>query len=111
MRRMLRSLTALALLVACDAAQALEVRFYPGKLHSYEIDAVRGIRGVVLQNMAIINDGEYSGCALLTASRVVRIDFHDASSCIFAATTPESRRVIAGESAGGAGTPCRLAGS
>ena len=67
MRRMLMSLAALALLVACDAAQALEVRFYPGKLHSYELDAVRGIRGVVLQNMAIINDGE----ANVTVSQVV----------------------------------------
>ena len=59
MRRMLMSLTALCSLAALDAAQALEVRFYPtGKVRAYELDADRGVRSVVLQNVAIINDGD-----------------------------------------------------
>ena len=59
MRRMLMSLTALCSLVALDAAQALEVRFYPAeKVRAYELDADRGVRSVVLQNVAIINDGD-----------------------------------------------------
>ena len=59
MRRMLMSLTALCSLAALDAAQALEVRFYPaGKVRAYELDADRGVRSVVLQNIAIINDGD-----------------------------------------------------
>ena len=59
MRRMLMSLTALFSLVALDAAQALEVRFYPAeKVRAYELDADRGVRSVVLQNIAIINDGD-----------------------------------------------------
>ncbi|MGE0044830.1 MAG: M23 family metallopeptidase [Hyphomonadaceae bacterium] len=41
------------------AAQALEVRFYPdGPLYTYELDAPRAVRGLVIQNIAIINDGE-----------------------------------------------------
>ena len=68
MRRMLMSLTALGSLVALDAAQALEIRFYPAKkVRAYELDAVAGVRSVVLQNMAIINDGE----ANVTVSQVV----------------------------------------
>jgi Membrane proteins related to metalloendopeptidases len=58
MRRMLMSLTALGLLVALGAAQAVEVRFYPSKLRSYELDATRNIRSVVLQNMAFVNDSK-----------------------------------------------------
>jgi hypothetical protein len=59
MRRMLMSLTALCSLAAADAAQALEVRFYPAeKVRAYELDADRGVRSVVLQNIAIINDGD-----------------------------------------------------
>jgi murein DD-endopeptidase MepM/ murein hydrolase activator NlpD len=59
MRRMLMSLTALCSLVAADAAQAIEVRFYPAeKVRAYELDADRGVRSVVLQNLAIINDGD-----------------------------------------------------
>jgi murein DD-endopeptidase MepM/ murein hydrolase activator NlpD len=58
MRRMLMSLTALCSLAALDTAQALEVRFYPAdKVRAYELDADRGVRSVVLQNIAIINDG------------------------------------------------------
>jgi hypothetical protein len=59
MRRMLMSLTALSSLAALGAAQALEVRFYPAeKVRAYELDADRGVRSVVLQNIAIINDGD-----------------------------------------------------
>jgi len=59
MRRMLMSLTALCSLAALGQAQALEVRFYPAdKVRAYELDADRGVRSVVLQNVAIINDGE-----------------------------------------------------
>ncbi len=59
MRRMLMSLTALCSLAALDAAQALEVRFYPAeKVRAYELDADRGVRSVVLQNIAIINDSD-----------------------------------------------------
>jgi murein DD-endopeptidase MepM/ murein hydrolase activator NlpD len=67
MRRMLMLLTALGLLAALDSAQALEIRFYPGKVRPYELDATRGIRSVVLQNVAIINDGP----ANVTLSQVV----------------------------------------
>ncbi len=59
MRRMLMSLTVLCSLAALDTAQALEVRFYPTeKVRAYELDADRGVRSVVLQNVAIINDGD-----------------------------------------------------
>jgi murein DD-endopeptidase MepM/ murein hydrolase activator NlpD len=59
MRRILMSLTALCSLAALDTAQALEVRFYPAeKVRAYELDADRGVRSVVLQNVAIINDGD-----------------------------------------------------
>jgi murein DD-endopeptidase MepM/ murein hydrolase activator NlpD len=55
---MLMSLTALCSLAALDTAHALEVRFYPAdKVRAYELDADRGVRSVVLQNIAIINDG------------------------------------------------------
>jgi hypothetical protein len=55
---MLISLTALGLLAAVGAAQAVEIRFYPAKVRPYELDATRGVRSIVLQNMAIINDGK-----------------------------------------------------
>ena len=58
MRRILMLLTALGLLVALGSAQAVEIRFYPAKVRPYELDATRGLRSVVLQNMAIINDGK-----------------------------------------------------
>jgi murein DD-endopeptidase MepM/ murein hydrolase activator NlpD len=59
MRRMLMSLTALCSLAALGQALALEVRFYPAeKVRAYELDADRGVRSIVLQNVAIINDGE-----------------------------------------------------
>ncbi|HET9447431.1 MAG TPA: hypothetical protein VFO35_14285, partial [Steroidobacteraceae bacterium] len=68
MRRMLISLTALYSLAAVDAAQAIEVRFYPAdKVRAYELDADRGVRSVVLQNIAIINDGN----ADVTVSQVM----------------------------------------
>lgn len=58
MRRLLMSLTALCSLAVLEAP-ALEVRFYPAeKVRSYELDADRGVRSVVLQNIAIINDGD-----------------------------------------------------
>jgi murein DD-endopeptidase MepM/ murein hydrolase activator NlpD len=58
MRRILMSLLALGLLAALDPAQALEIRFYPAKVRSYELDATRGVSSVVLQNVAIINDSD-----------------------------------------------------
>jgi murein DD-endopeptidase MepM/ murein hydrolase activator NlpD len=62
---MLMSLTALGLLAALGTAQALEIRFYPaGKLRQYELDATRGVRSVVLQNVAIINDGSADAAIL-----------------------------------------------
>ena len=68
MRRTLMSLTALLSLAALDAAQALEVRFFPTeKVRAYELDADRGVRSVVLQNVAIINDGD----ADVTISQVI----------------------------------------
>ncbi len=67
MRRMLMLLTVLGLLAALDSAQALEIRFYPGKVRPYELDATRGVRSIVLQNVAIINDG----AADVTLSQVV----------------------------------------
>lgn len=58
MRRMLMSLTALGLLAVLGTAQAVEIHFYPAKLRTYELDAARGVSSLVLQNMAIINDGK-----------------------------------------------------
>jgi murein DD-endopeptidase MepM/ murein hydrolase activator NlpD len=59
MRHMLMSLAVLGLLAALSSAQALDIRFYPAKqLRAYELDAVRGIRSAVLQNAAIVNDGD-----------------------------------------------------
>jgi len=58
MRRLLMSLTALGLLAALGSAQAVEIRFYPGRVHPYELDATHGVRSLVVQNMAIINDGK-----------------------------------------------------
>ena len=68
MRRMLTSLAAvLGLLVALDSAQALEIRFYPSKqVRAYELDAAHGLRSVVLQNVAIVNDSD----ADITVSQV-----------------------------------------
>jgi murein DD-endopeptidase MepM/ murein hydrolase activator NlpD len=57
--RLVRSLATLSLLIAFNAAEALEVRFYPAnRLYTYELDAARGVRSVLLQNVAIINDGD-----------------------------------------------------
>ena len=58
MRRLLMSLTALGLLAALASAHAVEIRFYPAKVRPYELDATHGVRSLVLQNMAIINDGK-----------------------------------------------------
>ncbi|HEY7640596.1 MAG TPA: M23 family metallopeptidase [Steroidobacteraceae bacterium] len=58
MRRLLLSLTTLGLLAALGTAHAVEIRFYPGKLRPYELDPTHGVRTLVLQNMAIINDGK-----------------------------------------------------
>jgi len=56
---MLMSLMPLGLLAALHPAQALDIHFYPGKeVRAYELDATRGIRSVVLQNIALINDGD-----------------------------------------------------
>lgn len=55
-----------AFLLACLAAssslpawsQALSVRFYPAQgVYPYAVDSVRGIQGVLVQNIAITNDG------------------------------------------------------
>jgi murein DD-endopeptidase MepM/ murein hydrolase activator NlpD len=68
MRRILMSLTALCALAALHTAHALDVRFYPAeKVRAYELDADRGVRSVVLQNVAIINDGN----ADVTVSQVM----------------------------------------
>ena len=57
MRRVLMSLTALCSLAALGQAQALEVRFYPAdKVRAYELDADRGVRSVVLQNVMPVID-------------------------------------------------------
>jgi murein DD-endopeptidase MepM/ murein hydrolase activator NlpD len=57
MKRMAAVLAALGLLGAIQTGQALEIRFYPSKqVRAYEVDAARGIRSVVLQNVAIVND-------------------------------------------------------
>jgi murein DD-endopeptidase MepM/ murein hydrolase activator NlpD len=54
---MLMTMTALALLAAVGTARAVEIRFYPEKrVKQYELDATRGLRSVLLQNLAIIND-------------------------------------------------------
>jgi murein DD-endopeptidase MepM/ murein hydrolase activator NlpD len=58
MRRMLTFLAAFGLLLVLDSARAVEIRFYPKQVRSYELDATRNIRSVVLQNMAIVNDSK-----------------------------------------------------
>jgi hypothetical protein len=58
MRRLLMSLIALVLFVCSGSAHAVEIRFYPAKLRPYELDATHGVRSLVIQNMAIINDGK-----------------------------------------------------
>jgi murein DD-endopeptidase MepM/ murein hydrolase activator NlpD len=55
---MLMSLTAFGLLAALGTAQAVEIRFYPSKLRLYELDPTHGVRSLVVQNMAIINDSK-----------------------------------------------------
>jgi murein DD-endopeptidase MepM/ murein hydrolase activator NlpD len=58
MRHTLMFVAGCALLFALDTARALQVRFYPAeKVQAYELDAARGVRSIVLQNIAIINDG------------------------------------------------------
>jgi murein DD-endopeptidase MepM/ murein hydrolase activator NlpD len=62
MRRLSISLRALGLFAAlCSVlgtAHAVEIGFYPAKLRPYELDATHGVRSLVIQNMAIINDGK-----------------------------------------------------
>jgi murein DD-endopeptidase MepM/ murein hydrolase activator NlpD len=58
MRRLLMSVTALGLLAALGTAQAVEIRFYPAKVRTYELDATHDVRSLVLQNMVIRNDGK-----------------------------------------------------
>jgi murein DD-endopeptidase MepM/ murein hydrolase activator NlpD len=58
MRRILTSLTAFGLLAALGTAHAVEIHFYPAKVRTYEIDATHDVRSLVLQNIAIINDGK-----------------------------------------------------
>ena len=70
MRRLLMSLTALALLAALGTAQAVEVRFYPSKVRPYELDPAHGVLSIVLQNIAIINDGKTDACAFEVAALV-----------------------------------------
>lgn len=67
MHRTLTLVAALCLLAALPTAQALEIRFHPANVRAYELDATHGIRAVVLQNMAIINNGD----ADVTISQVV----------------------------------------
>lgn len=57
MRALYPAVIAFSCLVA-NAAQALEVRFYPGeRVYSYELDAAHGARSVMIHNIAVINDG------------------------------------------------------
>jgi len=52
-------LTGSSMLAGAGPAGAVEIRFYPAaRLHAYELDAARGVRSVVLQNVAIINSGD-----------------------------------------------------
>lgn len=47
-----------AFLAFAGSAQALEVRFYPGDyVYAYQLDAAHGSSSVIIQNIAIINDG------------------------------------------------------
>ncbi len=66
MHRMLM-FVACGLLAALQTAQAVDIKFFPATVHQYELDATRGIRSVVLQNMAIINDTN----AAVTVNQVV----------------------------------------
>lgn len=41
-----------------EQANALEIRFYPGeRIYAYQLDGQRGTNSVLVQNIAIINDG------------------------------------------------------
>jgi murein DD-endopeptidase MepM/ murein hydrolase activator NlpD len=57
MRSSIVAVGVLGLIAICSNAHALEVRFYPSKqVYAYELDATRGLRSVVLQNAAIVNN-------------------------------------------------------
>lgn len=57
MRTLLSAVIAASCLVA-SAADALEIRFYPGeRIYAYELSAQHGASSVVVHNIAIINDG------------------------------------------------------
>lgn len=57
--RSLFSLVFLSSALFAGAAQALEVRFYPGeRVYAFELDAAHGASSVIIHNIAIRNDGD-----------------------------------------------------
>ncbi len=59
---MLKELTAALAFAAVAAgagqARALDIRFHPGeRVYAYQLDGQRGTNSVLVQNIAVINDG------------------------------------------------------
>jgi len=51
------ALAAAGVMMTCDA-NALDVRFYPGeRVYAYQLDGQRGTNSILVQNIAVINDG------------------------------------------------------
>ena len=56
---------ALVMMARAACAQGLDIRFYPDKAaHSYELAGERGLQGVLVQNVAVVN----------TSSRAVTLE-------------------------------------
>lgn len=83
--------------VLAGAAQALEIRFYPGeRVYAYELSASHGASSVIVHNVAIINDG------------AAPVDLRDVSIELLAGERVLDQRTLGAEeltraAAGGAG--------
>lgn len=56
--KIIASLALAAVASAGGQANALDIRFYPGeRVYAYQLDGQRGSNSILLQNIAIINDG------------------------------------------------------
>lgn len=59
MKALLSAIVAACLWMAAGPASALQVKFYPAhRVYAYELDAAHGASGLMLHNIAIMNDGD-----------------------------------------------------
>jgi murein DD-endopeptidase MepM/ murein hydrolase activator NlpD len=93
----IRCLVALSLITGFTSAEALEIRFYPdGRIYAYELDATRGVRSVLLHNLAVINDG----AADVTVTQVdLELTSSGAAREVLTLQAPELDRMAAAGSA------------